>query len=151
MMKRLCIGALAGALGGLAMKVLVRFADPHSFGLSARTDANTAHQIWRRLRCQPLAQKRAEQIGAAMHYGFSVAAGAAYTGAAEKFPPLRFGRGAAFGTVLWLVGDELAVSVAGLEDPLRAPAFSHLSALGAHLIYGLIVDATHNRLCSHAR
>ena len=141
MTTRLVFGALAGACGGLAMKAVVRFIDPNSFGLSAQTDARTTHEITRRMNWEPVSEKRAEQIGAALHYGFAVAAGVAYAGSAENFPVLRWGRGAAFGAALWLVGDELAVSISGLEDPFRTSLHSHCSALGAHILYGMIVDS----------
>lgn len=71
-------GAFAGAIGGLAMKTVVRFVDPHSFGLSSGTDAKTAHELWQRMGWEPLGERHAEQIGAAMHYAFASGAGAAY-------------------------------------------------------------------------
>jgi hypothetical protein len=46
---------------------------------------------------------------------------------------------------LWLIGDELAVTASRLESPGGAGAFSHLSALAAHLLYGFIVDACVSR------
>lgn len=141
MKKQLLLGALAGALGGLAMKAVVRLLDPASFGLSEKTDAAAAHQVWRRLGWEPVGQCRAARLGAGMHYAFSVGAGALYAGVAGRIPLLRAGRGTAFGVGLWLIGDEIAVSAAGLEDPRNAPLASHMSALGAHLLYGLMVDA----------
>ena len=145
MKKQLLAGALAGALGGLAMKAVVRCIDRNSFGLSRQTDARTTHEICRRMKWAAVSEKRAAQIGAAMHYGFAVLAGAVYAVAARKFPRVRLGRGAAFGAALWLIGDEVAVSVAGLEDPFRTPISSHCSALGAHILYGLIVDQIQRR------
>ncbi len=141
-MKNVLLGVLAGTLGGLAMKAVVRFVDPASFGLSTETDAKTAHEIWRRMGWKPLSDRRAAQIGAAMHYGFAAGSGALYAAVGERWPALRTGGGAAFGAALWLVGDELAVSVSGLEDPRRTPLLSHVSALGAHVLYGVTVELT---------
>lgn len=141
MKKSLVFGAIGGALGGIAMKIVVAAVDRNSFGLSRATDAKTAHDLGRRLAVTPLSERRAELLGAGMHYAFSVMAGVAYAAGQREHPALRTGKGAAFGTALWLVGDEAAVSLAGLEDPFRTPAFSHLSALGAHVVYGLIVEA----------
>ena len=90
---------------------------------------------------KPLREEHAQQIGAAMHYAFAVAAGVAYAAGAGTFPMVRTGRGAAFGAALWLIGDEVAVSASGLDDPLKSPVFSHLSALSAHVLYGMVVDA----------
>lgn len=146
MKKRLFWGGLAGALGGVAMKAVVRLVDSDSFGLSARTDARTAHEIWRRMGWEALSERKAAQIGAAMHYGFAMAAGAAYAAGASRFPLLRAGRGTAFGAVLWLMGDEVAVSAAGLEDPFKTPLYSHVTALGAHVLYGMAVDAAETML-----
>ena len=146
MKKRLFLGALAGALGGLAMKAVVRFVDRDSFGLSAETDAKTAHEIWRRMDWPSLQEKRAGQIGAAMHYAFAVLAGAVYSAGADKYPVIRTGRGAAFGAALFCIGDEMAVSVSGLENPFLTPLISHGSALSAHVVYGMIVDSVRSRL-----
>jgi Protein of unknown function (DUF1440) len=141
MRNNLLAGAMAGALGGLAMKAVVYFVDRDSFGLSSRTDAAATYEVWRRLNRAPVSQKSAERIGAAMHYGFAIAAGALYAEAATRFPSTRLGRGTAFGTALWLIGDEVAVSALGLEHPFRTPISSHLSALAAHILYGMIVDS----------
>ena len=141
MKKRLFVAGLAGAIGGVAMKAVVRICDRNSFGLSAETDAKTAHEIWRRMSREPLCKQHAEQIGAAMHYAFAITAGIAYAAGIGRFPMMRTGRGAAFGDALWLIGDEVAVSVSRLEDPLKTPVFSHLSALSAHVLYGMVVDA----------
>ncbi len=47
--------------------------------------------------------------------------------------------GVVFGTILWLGGDELAVSLLGLADgPTKFPISQHLHRWGAHLTYGLI-------------
>jgi type IV secretory pathway TrbD component len=119
------------------MKAVVRFCNPDSFGLSSQTDAHAARTIFG----ADLDQKRAERIGASIHYALGIGTGAAYAAATVRYPALRAGRGAAFGAGLWLVGDELAVSAARLESPSAANVFSHGSALAAHLVYGFIVDA----------
>lgn len=135
--RQLLAGAVGGALGSVAMKAMVRVFEPDSFGLSSRTDAKAARAIFR----SELQEEHAAQIGAAIHYVFGIATGAAYANVAEKYPALRAGRGAAFGAGLWLLGDELAVTVTGLENPRAANARSHGSALAAHLLYGIILDA----------
>lgn len=134
---RLLAGALGGALGGLAMKAVVRYCDRNAFGLSSQTDAKAARAVFG----QDLEAQNAEQLGAAIHYLFGILTGAAYAVASERYPFLRAGRGAAFGGGLWLLGDELAVSAARLENPRAANAQSHLSALAAHFVYGMVVDA----------
>ena len=50
--------------------------------------------------------------------------------------------GAAFGTALWLFGDEFAVPLLGLaQGPTAFPVRQHLHRLGAHLAYGLATAA----------
>jgi hypothetical protein len=141
--KKLLFGALGGALGGIAMKSVVALVDRRAFGLSRDTDVRTAHEICRRMGLDPISERRAARLGGGMHHGFSVATGLAYAAAADAIPFLRKGRGTAFGAALWLIGDEVAVSASGLEDPFQASLFSHLSALGAHVLFGMIVAAVH--------
>lgn len=135
--RRLLAGVLGGALGGLAMKAVVRYCDRNAFGLSSHTDAKAARAVFG----QDLGTQNAEQIGAVIHYLFGIFTGAGYALASERFRSVTAGRGTAFGGGLWLIGDELAVTAAGLENPRAADAGSHLSALAAHLLYGMIVDA----------
>lgn len=138
--RKLLRGIIAGAIGGLAMKAIVQFVDPSAFGLSSQTDENAAQALWRSMNWPPLMPEQAKRIGAAMHYGLAVVAGALYAPSAERFPAIRTAGGAAFGAVLWAVGDELAVSMSGLENFAATPARSHLSALAAHVLYGITVD-----------
>lgn len=124
------------------MKAIVAFVDPGAFGLSAKTDVKAAHEIWRRMNFHPICDKDAARIGAGMHYAFAIAAGSMYPALSACQPWLRVGKGAMFGGLLWLLGDELAVATAGLEDPFRTRARSHLSALVAHVVYGVVVDTS---------
>lgn len=51
--------------------------------------------------------------------------------------------GALFGVGLWLLGDELAVPLLGLQDgPRAAPPTTHLNRLALHLTYGMATAAT---------
>jgi hypothetical protein len=44
-----------------------------------------------------------------------------------------------FGFVLWLVGEEVAMSVLDINDPVRAYSLSmHANSLGEHLAYGVM-------------
>lgn len=135
--RKLLAGALGGALGSVAIKAVVQFCDPDSFGLSSRTDAKAARAIFG----SGLGEERAERTGAAIHYIFGISTGAAYAAVSGKYPRFRAGRGTVFGAGLWLAGDELAVTVTRLENPRAANTGSHASALAAHIVYGIIVDA----------
>lgn len=137
---KLLTGALAGAAGGLLMKALVEVVDPRAFGLSSETDEKSAHAIWQAMAWPPLSNSQARRIGALLHYLFAIATGAAYAETAQRWPAVRTARGAAFGAALWLLGDEVAVCVSGLENPRNTPAKSHVSALVAHVAYGAVLD-----------
>jgi uncharacterized membrane protein YagU involved in acid resistance len=51
------------------------------------------------------------------------------------------GDGAAFGTTLWLLADELAVPAAGLSKSAREiPVTTHLYSLASHMVYGWITE-----------
>lgn len=57
--------------------------------------------------------------------------------------------GAVFGTVLWLLGDELALPLLGLSDkPTAYHPTRHLQSLAAHLGYGIATLATTQALRS---
>jgi hypothetical protein len=139
--KAVVTGAIAGLCGGIGMKALVCLFDPDSFGLSARTDARFARAIWARIGCGELDEKSAERIGALVHYAFATATGVGYALTAARLPVIRAGRGTLFGAGLWFLGDECAISVSGLEEPGRARLRSHVSALAAHLIYGVVLHS----------
>jgi uncharacterized membrane protein YagU involved in acid resistance len=82
------------------------------------------------------------RLGTLMHYLFGAGMGTLYAAAASKFPLVTRGRGAAFGTALWLAADEVGMPLVGLSNkPHRYRAADHFSSLAAHVVYGLLVDA----------
>lgn len=78
-----------------------------------------------------------------VHYGYGSLQGGLY-GALTGEPGRReVIDGAAYGTGLWLLGDELAIPLLGLADgPGKYPLGQHLHRWGAHLCYGLATAAT---------
>lgn len=89
---------------------------------------------------RPLTRKELSVAAPAVHYAFGAAMGAVYGGLAEVISanPLT---GAAFGTLVWAVGDEIAVPALGLS---RAPESytpdAHAQALASHIVYGVTTD-----------
>ncbi len=79
--------------------------------------------------------------GPIVHYAFGAGMGVLYGMTAEAFPASTKAAGLPFGTVLWATADEAAVYLFGLSgSPLEYPLTSHLSALAAHLVYGVTTD-----------
>ena len=73
-----------------------------------------------------------------VHFAAGGVAGAAYaTGIARRYwNPIT--SGVIFGAALWLVGEELAMPLLGINDPPSAYSCSmHLNSLGEHLAYGV--------------
>lgn len=90
---------------------------------------------------RPLPEDRKQQAGQAVHYGFGTLVGGLYGAVAEEAPVLAIAGGVPFGAALWLAADEVAVPALRLAPPpTHVPAKTHLSALGAHLVYGLVLE-----------
>ena len=78
-----------------------------------------------------------------VHFGYGPMVGGVYGALRATAPAPDFRGGLLYGTALWLLGDELGVSLLGLaEGPARYPLAQHLHRLGAHLTYGVAMAAT---------
>ncbi len=94
-----------------------------------------------------LAKDKKEIAGAAVHYATGAAAGAIYGAAAELAPAVAVGTGIPFGTAVWLVVDEGAVSLLGLsKGPTEYPLSTHIYALVSHFVYGLTTEIVRRTL-----
>jgi len=90
---------------------------------------------------RPLSQSEKETAGPAVHYTFGTSVGGAYGLLAELAPMVTMGAGLPFGTILWLMADEVAVPAFGLsEPPTEHPLSTHAYALASHLVYGLTTE-----------
>ena len=73
-----------------------------------------------------------------VHWGYGLLQGGLYGLWRSSASGLDPQGGLLYGTVLWLLGDELAVPLLGLQSgPTAAPPMQHLNRLGAHWAYGL--------------
>ena len=146
--KKLVWGAFAGLAGAAAMKGSLYLwhsatdNEPRhgAFGLDDEADIESAQMLSLRIAKRKIRNSTAKAVGVALHYGFGAATGAAYQVAADRRPEIRLGRGTAFGGVLWLVGDELAITLARISQPQNRSLGSHAAALGVHLLFGSILD-----------
>lgn len=83
-------------------------------------------------------KKTAEPI---VHYAFGTLVGGLYGLMAELTPLTTKGAGCAYGTAVWLGGDEIAAPLMQLsKTPEKYPLSTHVEALVSHLAYGLTLE-----------
>ena len=101
----------------------------------------TAKFISKHVLGHDLTEQEKKWAGPAVHYGFGASMGAVYGALANGSTLASAGRGTVFATALWLGGDEIAVPALGLGgSPLDSPLSSHVKALAAHVVYGVVTD-----------
>jgi len=84
-----------------------------------------------------LPQEDKKKAGQAVHYAFGTLMGAVYGVTAELVPEVTTGGGTAYGTLLFLGADEVAVPAFQLSPaPSETPATDHLQHWAAHVVYG---------------
>ena len=110
------------------------------FGFDNEADIGSVDQICAAFNLAVLSKDEALQAALWLHYGYGMLSGAAYGVAAARWPAARTAFGMAFGSALWLVGDEFAITVTGLSDPRSRQAASHASALLAHILFGIVTE-----------
>lgn len=92
-----------------------------------------------------LDRERKKSAGRAVHYTFGTLMGVVYAVSAELVPEVTTGAGAAFGTLLFLSADEVAVPAFQLSGPPTAtPGFDHLQHWAAHVVYGGSLEMVRN-------
>lgn len=94
---------------------------------------------------EPQSQETQELLSYLVHWGYGLGQGGLY-GAMRAAEPNGRGLdllgGLMFATGLWLLGDELALPVMGLQSgPTAARPVAHVTRLGAHVAYGLTTAA----------
>jgi len=88
-----------------------------------------------------LTPEEARVAAPVVHYAYGAFAGAVYGAMAERSAAIRSLSGAAYGTLLWAAGDEIAVPLFGLSPPsTEFPASVHAQALAAHIVYGVTTE-----------
>src|SRR4051794_39452194 len=148
--KQAAAGAIAGTIAAFAMQQFVSFwhctkgrkTEDGAFGLDREADVNAAQKLWRLLFGKSLNEADAIKKAHAMHYGYSAAASAGYAVLVGKNQAFGVGYGTVYGTALWLVGDEIAITLMGLSDPRSKTKASHAVALAAHLVFGSVTEGS---------
>jgi len=92
---------------------------------------------------QPPDQKTKSELSNLVHWSYGILQGGVYgVSRSEQAYGDPLG-GMAFGAGLWLLGDELAVPLLGLQDgPTASAPSTHLNRLALHLAYGFATAAT---------
>ena len=84
-----------------------------------------------------LDKEKKKTAGRVVHYTFGTLMGIVYGVSAELVPEATTGAGTAFGTLLFLGADEVAVPAFQLAPaPTETPAKDHLQHWAAHVVYG---------------
>lgn len=156
------IGALAGAVGGLAGTLAMNYAQrlwtivadrERPTSAAGKHDARdwqersegqnsnemAAHALARATIDRDLTPRELAIASSLLHFGFGAAMGALHGVRAEMGS--RPSSGLIFGTTVWLCADEIAMPLAGLsESTLKRPLEMHVQSLVAHLAYGAVVE-----------
>lgn len=92
-----------------------------------------------------LPKENKKKAGDAVHYTFGTLMGVVYAVSAELLPEVTTGAGTAYGTVLFLAADEVAVPAFQLSpSPTDTPASDHLQHWAAHVVYGGTLELVRN-------
>lgn len=92
-----------------------------------------------------LAKEQKKKAGRTVHYTFGTLMGVVYGVSSELVPEITTGAGTAFGTLLFLAADEIAVPAFHLSpSPVPAPASDQLQHWAAHVAYGGSLEMVRN-------
>ena len=166
-LKALVLGAIGGAAGTLAMRLYWSAAtaltgsDPRALtsndsphALDDISVAGTHHQedegstaaagrlAYEAATGEEPSDETKETLSYTVHWGYGLAMGGLYGLVRGRAEGADAAGGLVFGTALWLLGDELMVSLLGLaKGPTAFPPAQHAHRLGAHAAYGLTTAA----------
>ena len=90
---------------------------------------------------EPQSDELKETLSNLVHWGYGIAMGGVWGALQpESFDPKA---GVAYGSALWLAGDEAAVPLLGLSSsPASHPPSEHAQTLAAHCVYGAVTATT---------
>lgn len=153
--ERIVRGAIAGAVGSLAMNLFARIAahdhrghgvqPPQSVVDEDATELAGATAFEAMSGREPDAELE-HGMGTAAHYAFGAAMGAAYALLSPRAPILCRGYGTLYGSLVWMLADEGLIPALGLSrGPRQLPARTHAYALAGHVVYGAAMAAIAGR------
>jgi putative membrane protein len=134
--KGLVAGAVAGAAATLAKTIAEKYYPARTHGEPEPDEA-----LAEKLAGHKLDRKTKAIASGAIHWGFGVAAGAAYGALAEYYPAASSRGGATFGLALLALTHETALPALGLEAPVEEQtAREHSSEAATHVVYGVVAE-----------
>jgi putative membrane protein len=148
-LEKIAIGAIAGLAGAAAMDAydtLIRLA---AEGQDQDVDATLkmARAISMTTFHHELTGADERWTAPALHYLLGAALGVSYTIMAERIAAMATGAGTAYGAVIWLLGDEIAVHAMGFAHGRAETSVSaRANALASHILYGLTTELTRRLL-----
>ena len=147
-MNRIWRGALGGLAGSLAMHVFRKAwevstqhrSEDGIFGFDREADVNSARLVSSLVIGRQLDQTSAADLGMGLHYAYGTALGCVCSMLKlETFSPLLLGG------ILWIVVDEIPISVSGISKPRRKSFVSHSGAFLMHCVFAAVFKATNTQ------
>jgi putative membrane protein len=134
--KGLVAGAVAGAVATLAKTIAEKYYPPRTHG-----EPEPPAELAEKIAGHKLDKHSKAVASEAIHWGFGVAAGAAYGALAEYYPAATSRGGATFGLTLLALTHETALPAMGLGAPVdeQTPR-EHSSEAATHVVYGVVAE-----------
>lgn len=167
--KRAACGAVGGVAGLVAMRLywkgatammgedprmLTNEGAPHELdemratgGMQAEDDESSTAAVGRIAREKvtgrpPQSREEKEKLSYGVHWSYGIATAKLYALVRGRQDGVDGAGGLAFGTLLWVLGDELLVPLLGLsKGPTAYPPAQHAHRFGAHVAFGLATAA----------
>jgi putative membrane protein len=134
--KGLLAGGIAGLVATAAKSVAEKFYPPRTHG-----EPEPPEVLAEKVVGHPLDADKKAVAGEAIHWGFGIAAGAAYGAATEFFPIVADKEGATFGLTLMALTHDSALPAIGLAaEPADQTPREHSSEAASHVIFGVVAE-----------
>ncbi len=142
--REIAIGAVAGAIGGLAGAAVKlgceKIAPPRTPDREPPPGVIAAN-IVRAVSGRELSHERMATVALAIHWTFSTLTSAMYGALAARAKPARAGGGVAFGIAVWVGFHEITLPLLRATPPLRElPIGEQINEAISHAIFGVTVE-----------
>jgi hypothetical protein len=125
--------------------------EPRSHDRPESATEEAAGELVRGIAGRPARGDEKRRIGSALHLAFGAVAGAAYGAAAEVWPGVTTGGGTLYGSLVWLIADEVAMPLAGFgELPQHSTFAEHAMVLTQHVAFGAVTEMTRRAVVQFA-